>query len=127
MLDRFRQNPPADPMTVDAIAAELPDDYKDFLRRSNGGEGFLDNGAYAVLWKAEEIVPFNAGYEAPKYVPEALFFGPNGGGEGYAFDLRKRPFGIVQLPFIGMAMKEAWFLTESFASFLNGSWVVGEE
>ena len=97
----------------------LPQFYIDFLMNHNGGEGFVGNN-YLVLWQAEDIVRYNEEYEVSKYAPGILFFGSNGGGEGYAFDCRKAYRPIVRVPFIGMSLNDAdWVcnnLTDLFLS-----------
>jgi hypothetical protein len=88
LLARFQMNNGA---SRDAILATelmlnvaLPIDYKQFLLKSNGGEGFIGN-KYLMLWRAEELESLNEGYEIAIYAPGLLIFGSNGGGEGYAF------------------------------------------
>jgi hypothetical protein len=124
---KFKANPPADPRAIENVGIDLPEDYREFLRLANGGEGFLENGAYAQLWRAERLVTINREYEVPEFAPEAFFFGSNGGGEGYAFDRRSDPMRIVAIPFVGMEMKVALHLAGSFTSFLVGGWVFGGE
>jgi hypothetical protein len=49
LLSRFNGNPPADPDALARFASEtkvvLPEDYVRFLRRANGGEGFIGPNA----------------------------------------------------------------------------------
>ena len=63
-----------------ALAIHLPDDYKDFLRMSDGGEGFIDRN-YVILWSVGETVEHQIESETGKYAPGLLLFGSNGGGE----------------------------------------------
>lgn len=67
-----------------------------FLRRHNGGEGFIGSN-YLILWKAEEILPFNRDYEVERMAPDLLAFGSNGGGEAFAFDKREQSWPIVMV------------------------------
>ncbi|QDU90910.1 SMI1 / KNR4 family protein [Pirellulimonas nuda] len=108
----------------DVLAAEkafgvtLPQDYRSFLLGRGGGEGFLGE-QYLILWNADQIVPYNADYEAETYAPGLLIFGSSGGGEGFAFDLRKQCNDIVAVPFIGMSLKDAKSIAPSFTDFLE--------
>jgi hypothetical protein len=96
----------------------LPADYLNVLAEMNGGEGFVGRN-YLVLWKAEELVQFNIEYELDKYAPGLLLFGSNGGGEGFGFDTRSGDYEIVMVPLIGMELKYAHYLADSFLQFLD--------
>lgn len=91
----------------------LPLDYLQFLRRHNGGEGFVGEG-YLILWKAEELDAFNREYEVNDYAPGLFLFGSNGGGEGFAFDTRYADMPIVRVPFIGMDLQYATPVADGF-------------
>jgi cell wall assembly regulator SMI1 len=95
----------------------LPNDYKDFLRKANGGEGFIGEN-YLILWAAEELAQFNKEYQVQDYAPGLTLFGSDGGGEGFAFDTRSNPAPIVQVPFIGMDLTYARPVAASFDQFL---------
>lgn len=102
-----------------ALNIELPQDYIDFLRASNGGDGFLGQN-YVMLWRVEELKPLNDSYEVAQFAPNLLLFGSDGGGEAYAFNTRMRPWPVVKVPFIGMGdVQSAILLGRSFAEFLN--------
>jgi hypothetical protein len=96
----------------------LPDDYLSILSELNGGEGFVGE-EYLILWKAEELILFNKEYEADVYAPGIFLFGSNGGGEGFGFDTRSKPYKIVQIPFIGMDLHYATPIADSFIHFLE--------
>jgi hypothetical protein len=118
------------PASTNAIAAfetgagfQLPKEYVDFLRMSNGGEGFVGDKpgdrAYIILWPVEELLTLNKAYDVQKYAPGLFLFGSDGGGEAYAFDLRKSSKPIVRVPFVGMALDQAIGMGESFLDFLQ--------
>jgi hypothetical protein len=110
-------NPPASESAIrdaaTALGIPLPLDYVQFLRRHNGGEGSAGNHS-VVLFKAEELKPFNDDYEIKEYAPGLVLFGSNGGGEGYAFDTRNSPMSVVRVPFIGMELRYATPIGKSF-------------
>lgn len=101
-----------------ALGISLPQDYHDFLLRHDGGEGFVGE-YYLILWKASELVPFNKDYEVDLYAPGFVIFASNGGGEGFAFDTRREPFGIVQVPFVGLSHADAVLVAGSFIELLE--------
>jgi cell wall assembly regulator SMI1 len=96
----------------------LPNDYRSFLMRSNGGEGFVGKH-YLILWKAEELCQFNHDYQVNEYAPGFFMFGSTGGGDGFAFDTRSTPYRVMQVPFIGMSVDDAFFVAESFTRLLE--------
>ena len=97
---------------------ELPKDYRDFMMITNGGEGFIGPNSYLRLWKIEELLLMNDGYDAANYLPDGLLFGTDGGEEAFGFDLRTSEIKIVEVPFIGMEWELAWLLSDSFRGFL---------
>lgn len=97
---------------------DLPDDYCSFLLDANGAEGFV-GAEYLILWKAEELERFNREYEVEIYAPGLFLFGSNGGGEGFAFDTRSTPYKVVQVPFIGMELKHANHVADSFLDLIK--------
>jgi cell wall assembly regulator SMI1 len=104
---------------MQALNLELPEDYRQFLRASNGGEGFLGPN-YVMLWKAEQLDALNMGYNVACSAPGLLLFGSDGGGEAYAFDTRTTPWAVVQVPFVGMDDPDvAISLGRNFTEFLQ--------
>jgi hypothetical protein len=99
----------------------LPADYLDFLRYSNGGDGFLIVQPYYFrLWPAEQTVDNNLDYQIPDYVPGFFGFGDNGGGEFFAFDTRTAaPWRIYTIPFVPMEESDALGVAEDFLTLVN--------
>ena len=101
-----------------ALGMKLPADYRAFLGRFNGGEGFIGKH-YLILWKTEELYQFNRDYGVEEYAPGFLMFGSTGGGDGFAFDTRSIPYRVMQVPFIGMSLNDAFFVADSFTRLLE--------
>ncbi|HYS81887.1 MAG TPA: SMI1/KNR4 family protein [Anaeromyxobacteraceae bacterium] len=101
-----------------AFAKELPSDYRAFLLLYDGGEGSIGTH-YLILWKTRDLVRFNAGYEVHKYAPDFIFFGSTGGGDGFAFDARTRPYRVMQVPFVGMSPEDGFLVADSFTALLE--------
>lgn len=95
----------------------LPVEYRAFLLKANGGEGFVGDN-YLILWGVEELAQFNQEYQVEEYAPGLILFGSDGGGEGFAFDTRLNPPVIVQIPFIGMELKYAKPIASGFDLFV---------
>lgn len=100
------------------LARPLPEAYRDYLARQDGWEGFIGD-AYLVLWRASELATFNEDYEVSTYAPGLFLFGSNGGGSGFAFDLREPAMPILLVPLIGMSLASATPVAPSFAAFLS--------
>ncbi len=99
------------------LARPLPEAYRDYLARQDGWEGFVGD-AYLVLWRASELATFNEDYEVADYAPGLYLFGSNGGGSGFAFDLREPAMPIVLVPLIGMSLEVAMPVSRNFEAFL---------
>lgn len=120
---------PSPPASEDAIArlvadaeCELPRDYLEFLRVSNGGCGEIPVQPWCFdrLWKAEDLVTFNCDYEVERYCPGFFGIGGSGGGEMFAFDMRNlQPWPVVVIPFIGMEAAAALQIALDFRSFVE--------
>jgi len=117
--------PPAPEAVVSALrqtlGLDLPSDYLDFLRFSDGGCGDIpvDPWCFDSLWKASELAEFNRGYEVPIYCPGFFGIGSTGGGDMFAFDIRRaQPWPVVYIPFIGMEPDAALLVAPDFRSFV---------
>ena len=121
LLARFNGSPGADPVAISAFESasgiSLPVEYKKFLLRTNGGEGFAGN-SYLILWRIEELKEANDACEVARCVPGLLFFGSDGGGEAMAFDCRNSSMAVVSVPFIGMEFDVARSISPDFDGFL---------
>ena len=120
--DWGRELPATEEVVANLVAAstfELPEDYLNFLRCSNGGEGELGvQPGWFQIWRAEDVIIFGSDFEVPQYAPGFFAFGSNGGGEILAFDTRTHsPWSVVALPCIGLAPDEAMSVAESFIGF----------
>jgi hypothetical protein len=122
MLAQFHGNPPSEPAIIDQAERQagfaLPADYRDFLLKRNGGDGWVGLN-YAMLWRAEELTEKNEGHSFTDLAPAILAIGSNGGGEAYAFDRRTAEPSLVLIPFIGMDLDVAIPIAKSFHAFLE--------
>src|SRR3954453_16270656 len=91
-IERFRQE----------VGFDLPRDYVEFLRRSDGGEGWIGPNAYVILYRLGELAELNKAYHFDEYARGFFAFGSDGGGEAYAFDIRTSAMPIVAFPFVGL-------------------------
>ncbi|PYV53092.1 MAG: hypothetical protein DMG96_35230 [Acidobacteria bacterium] len=98
------------------LPKRLPERYMAFLGRANGGEGFIGE-RYVRLWRAEELIEVNRGYNVTEFSPNLFLIGTDGGGEAYAFDVSANDPTVFEVPFIGMP-SDARAIADSFDSFV---------
>jgi hypothetical protein len=122
LLDRFSANAPAPESEIERFRIEagfaLPDDYLDFMRRADGGEGIIGE-AYVILWRLGELLELNKAYEVDEYAPGLFLFGSDGGGEAFAFDLRSTTKPVIRAPFVGMDFSLVVAVAPTFVQFLR--------
>ncbi len=101
------------------LGFSLPADYVEFMRSTNGAEGFVGGNYYLILWPVEEIIPSNKGYAVDEFTPSLKIFGSNGGGTAYAFDTRSNEVSIVEMPFVSISLDEVKPCGVTFLDFLQ--------
>ena len=74
----------------------LPDDYKEFMRKYNGGEGDIGQ-TWFVLYPIDELQEINDAYEVQQFMPGHIIIGSNGGGEFYGIDNEGNYFNVPDL------------------------------
>jgi len=122
LLEKFNLETAATDETIRSSEIELglrlPDQYVQFLKIGNGGEGFIGE-SYAIFWGVSELSSLNASYESNKLAPGFLIFGSDGGGEAFGFDTRGLNWPLFQIPFVGLDWNSARPLGNSFDEFLE--------
>lgn len=123
LLDKIELKLPCSMEAIKEVEKNLgftfPKDYSDFLLTSNGGEGWVGEDSYLSLWKVDEIVALNEAYEVSEFAPGLILFGSDGGLDAYGFDIRDESTAIVEIPFIGMDLREVKNCGNTFVEFLE--------
>lgn len=123
LVDNLIVNVPATELAISelerSVGVQLPEAYRSLMRRSNGIEGFVDNSQFMALWPVEEVVKLNKAYNVSELAPGLLFFGSDGGGQGFAFDCRRDSMPVVEVSFIGMSLDETKQRGCNFDEFLK--------
>src|SRR5688500_3062743 len=88
------------------LGIRFPDAYRSFLRKSNGGEGFIGQ-RYLMLWHVHELADLNVQYRVSEFMPGLVVFGSSGGGNAFGFDTRSTRLSIVEVEFVGMRWEDA--------------------
>ncbi len=114
----FKRNAPVSDTDIEQFETraglKLPTDYADFLKWSNGGEGFIGDNAYAALWKLGDLAERNEANGVAEFAPGFFLFGSDGGGEAFAFDARTPAMPVVCIPFIVMEPSAAILIGLTF-------------
>jgi hypothetical protein len=122
LFAEFEAKPPANPASVarcqSRLKFQLPADYVEFLKQTNGGEGFVGKN-YLRAWPVEDLIQFNKEYHVDESAPGLFLFGSSGGGEAFAFDIRSPRPPIVAVPFIVLNLEDAIVIAPDFSSFLQ--------
>jgi hypothetical protein len=131
LLANLNQSVPATAAAVEdcerQLSVKLPCEYVEFLKRTNGGEGFIGKSAYVILWALGELASMNQAYEVQKYAPGLLIFGSDGGGEAFGFDTRSPEWPVVQVPYVGMTWDLARPMGATFDEFLERLYEIEDE
>jgi hypothetical protein len=128
-LRGFRSQPGVSEGTLQQLAqslrAPLPAGYCDFLRYSNGGEGFIGRNAYLRFYTAEKLREINGAYEIEEYLPGFLLIASNTIGDAICFRAPFTEGQVVQVPFIPLWLDYAEPGESGFGDFLASLAVSG--
>ena len=100
----------------------FPEDYLEFLKWSNGGEGYIGKN-YVSLWKVEDLEVLNREYQIQTYLSKGyLGIGTDGGGICYGFCLEKE-FAIFKCPLGDLDINEITIVANSIKDFFGNALV----
>jgi hypothetical protein len=97
---------------INQLGFEPPHGYLAYLLATESSYQF--GGAYLV--EDDELLQYNADYEADEFYPSYFLIGSDGGGE--AFAIEKVTGNFVQLPFIGHDEDTATVVGRTWPEFL---------
>ena len=98
----------------------FPEDYLEFLKWSNGGEGYIGKN-YVSLWKVEDLEVLNREYQIQTYLSKGyLGIGTDGGGICYGFCLEKQ-FAIFKCPLGDLDINEITIVANSIKDFFGSA------
>lgn len=97
----------------------LPEDYKYFVRWSNGGEGKVNENNIS-LWKIEDLSILNEEYQIQKYLGKKVIgIGTDGGGICYGYKFTDNQSNIFKCPLGDLDIDEITLIADSFEGFLK--------
>lgn len=93
-------NPPATDEQIseleNQLSIELPTDYKDFLKFTNGFAGTINE--FVVDFDPVDTIYQSTQDTCAEFFPWAIYIGTNGGGEMFIIDKRQTPYQFGLLP-----------------------------
>ncbi|NDI35093.1 SMI1/KNR4 family protein [Chengkuizengella sediminis] len=120
ILSQLELNEPVLDINIKKVEEQLrikfPQEYYEFLLNSNGGEGSIGE-SYLVMWKVEDIIELNEAYGVEEFAPGLLIIGSDGGDTAYCIRSENKSF--VNVPFIGMDLREVQVCGNNFEEFLS--------
>jgi hypothetical protein len=122
-LKRFELRPGATPKKIEALKkwarGKLPESYLDFLKFSNGGEGFVGKYAYLLLYPAEDIPKLVKAAGVDRFAPGLILIGSDGGDTVYAFDTNQESTPIVAASAECLSLDNTKTIGSDFEEFLT--------
>ena len=113
-------NPPATDTQIialeDQLGVQLPKDYKDFLKFTNGCDGWVNE--FVVNFEPVDKVYESTQETCDEFFPGMIYIGTNGGGEMFVIDARSVPYQFGLLPCIG-DMDDFIPLGDTFERFIS--------
>jgi len=102
--------------------AELPPEYYELLRLTDGFNGTVAGHGYLVLWSSALIADWSEAYEAPKWMPGFVMIGTNGGNAVYGIDVRNQEgaaLPYVETDFVPMGWENVFWSGPSLAALMR--------
>ena len=117
MFKEFEFNEKPESVLESVKGLELPDDYLDFMREHNGGEGPLGENNYGCFYRFEELEEVNDDYEVQDNWPGYVVIGSDMGGQLWAYNPEKKVYCQID----SMNTDEETYYTQagSFEEFLR--------
>lgn len=99
MWDDFDFNPGYDGEEITEInGVRLPENYIEFMKLHNGGEGDIgEDAGWLVLYPMEELREVNNDEYIRECLPEGIIIGSNGAEELYGIDIHGNYFNVPSL------------------------------
>lgn len=97
----------------------LPNDYVEFMKKHDGGEGPIGKYGYLAVWNVEEVFSYNYEKNGPVLSDDILFFSSDRGGTIFAFKKDNDLFTIVELQDDTIDLEEIEITASSFEDFIQ--------
>ena len=92
MFREFEFNERPEEMITEVNGMALPDDYLDFMRLHDGGEGSLGENNYGCFYRLKELGEINEEYDVSNSWPDHIVIGSDMSGQLWAYDAREKNY-----------------------------------
>ena len=89
MFSEFNFNEIPSEVITEVNGLKLPEDYIEFMKKHNGGEGNIGNNSYGCFFKLEELEELNNEYGAQEEWPGYIIIGSDMGDNLWAYNPEK--------------------------------------
>ena len=97
MFKDFNFNAKPENIIEEVNGLKLPEDYIEFMKEHNGGEGSIGNNIWGELFKLEELEELNNDYEMEKWWPGYIAIGGDKADMIWAYNPQKNEYAEIDL------------------------------
>ena len=101
---------------LNKIDFNIDEEYVNFIKIYNGGEGCFENGKCVLFWQIRDIINLNPYYKFIKECENLFFIGSDGSSLGYAFNKQNEK--IVSIDLLDIGVESPVQIANSFEKFL---------
>ena len=116
MFKEFEFNEKPEKIIEEVNSLKLPEEYIEFMKKHNGGEGPIGNNNYGRFYKMEELEDINNEYEVQKNWPGYVAIGGIDSNL-WAYNPEKRIY--CQIDLYGIDEDAYYTISSSFEDFLK--------
>jgi hypothetical protein len=109
--------------TENRLEVNLPNDYKELLRQTNGLS--IDGGLF--IYGTEDIVERNNTWEVDKYAPGTIAIGDDGGGNVFLMYTKQNEKEVLAVDCGDMNPNHAVMITPDFSKWVNDGFIGSTE
>ena len=103
---------------INKLDVSLPNDYIEFMRECNGGEGPIGENGYLILWLINELLENNLDYNIESFASGFFVFGKDAANTAFAFE--KKTGKIYEFGFMAdLSTDPAKYCGDNFKDFLE--------
>lgn len=117
MFSEFNFNEIPSEVITEVNGLKLPEDYIEFMKKHNGGEGNIGNNSYGCFFKLEELEELNNEYGAQEEWPGYIIIGSDMGDNLWAYNPEKKIY--CQIDSCNIDEDAYYTISNSLESFLK--------
>lgn len=97
----------------------LPNDYVEFMKKHDGGEGPIGKYGYLAVWNTSEAFSYNYEKNGPVLSDNLLYFASDRGGTLFAFKMESNSCTIIELQDDTIDLEKIEIIASSFEDFIQ--------